>query len=302
MKISNLYKLIKKTISSKKDVKNFILAYIVLRFETIRKIAIRYKCLKIKSSIELNKIFDNDPNMQKQEIELKSLGYTMLGKIMSDDDVRAMKSQLASLECYDYYQPSLGFFSPDSPPSNANIGGYSSSQLFSIKKVVEVANNSKILAVVQAYFGCKPTISTVAAWWSFPGAKKARTNQLFHRDFDDIKFLKLIIYLTDVDLNCGPHVYVTKTANMKALRRPTRCDDVSIGKLLPNNKRLSICGLAGQAFLADTFGWHKSELPTNGPRLVLQITYSINPIIDQLYNPCQYPGYEKFDSYINRLF
>lgn len=296
MKITHLYELLKTATSSKRNFKNFILAYVVLRFEFIRNIFIQYKKLTLKRIIVLDQSLDIT-----KEKELKACGYVILNAL-SNDKIYSIKNQLASLECYDYYQPSLGKFSPSSPPPEANIGGYSPTQLCSIKEIMEIANDPKTLAIAQDYFGCKPTISRIAAWWSFPGVKAARTNQLFHRDFDDIKFLKLFVYLTEVDLTSGPHVYVEKTADMQSLRRPTRFSDDIMEKMLPNNNRMSICGPAGYTFIADTFGWHKGELPIDRPRLLLQIQYSINPVIDETYNTQQFPDYEKYDSYINRLF
>ena len=44
-------------------------------------------------------------------------------------------------------------------------------------------------------------------------SKKADSEaaQMFHFDLDRIKWLKFFIYLTDVKINSGPHVYVSGT-------------------------------------------------------------------------------------------
>ena len=53
-------------------------------------------------------------------------------------------------------------------------------------------------------------------WWSsksnFNDPKSA---QEFHFDLDSIKWLKFFIYLTDVEANTGPHIYVKGTHNSK---------------------------------------------------------------------------------------
>ena len=60
-------------------------------------------------------------------------------------------------------------------------------------------------------------------WWSsksnFNDPKSA---QEFHFDLDSIKWLKFFIYLTDVEANTGPHIYVKGTHNSKKRFNKTR--------------------------------------------------------------------------------
>jgi hypothetical protein len=55
---------------------------------------------------------------------------------------------------------------------------------------------------------CKPTISALGLRWSFPVPGQSSALQMFHRDSEDWRYLKVLVYLTDVDEDAGPHVYL----------------------------------------------------------------------------------------------
>ena len=58
------------------------------------------------------------------------------------------------------------------------------------------------------YFNCVPMLSFIKIIKSDIINKKPKDTQFFHRDPGSFKFLKLVIYLHDVDENSGPFSYV----------------------------------------------------------------------------------------------
>jgi hypothetical protein len=64
---------------------------------------------------------------------------------------------------------------------------------------------------------------------------------------------------------------------------------------------LKIIGPKGTAFIADTWGVHKGHMPIARPRLLLQIQYSILPVMKFEYEPVRAPNAEQFNRYTNRL-
>ena len=89
-----------------------------------------------------------------------------------------------------------------------SMAAYPLSTIVGCPGLLQAINAPGILRLVSGYLGCKPTISSLGVRWSLPAAARPEATQLFHRDPDDWRFLKLFVYLTDVGPEAGPHVYV----------------------------------------------------------------------------------------------
>ena len=116
--------------------------------------------------------------------------------------------------------------------------------------------------------------------------EKYSNAQYFHWDNDFSKFFKLYIYLTDVDENSGPHVYITGTHKQK-FPEHSLCrlySDESIYNKYKIHKKFT--GQAGSMFLVDSYGLHKGESPTEKSRLMLNVHYGRGKILysaDDIY-------------------
>lgn len=100
---------------------------------------------------------------------------------------------------------------------------------------------------------------------------------MFHFDMDDYKFLKFFFYLTDVDAEAGPHVYVRGTHRGKRLGHlfpMRRLANDEVKRSYGSERILSLEDKAGGAFIEDTFGLHKGQPPTHKDRLVLQLGFA----------------------------
>ena len=134
-----------------------------------------------------------------------------------------------------------------------------------------------LLAVAQAYLGAAPIVDLVTMWWSAAvgvGASSAAAQQ-YHFDLDRLRFLKLFVYLTDVDERTGPHVFVrgSHLAKPAHLRRDGRHSDAAVEAAFPGGPQV-ITGARGSMFLADTLGLHKGLDLVEGHRLVFQVEWS----------------------------
>jgi hypothetical protein len=114
----------------------------------------------------------------------------------------------------------------------------------------------------------------VAFWWTTnKRAEDANVNaQLFHQDRDRLSFLKFFIYLTDVQPDTGPHVYL-KGSHLgvpRSLRGDGRKTDEAVRAAGLWNNVTEICGPAGTLMAVDTIGLHKGKTPINGDRLALE--------------------------------
>ncbi len=232
--------------------------------------------------------------------ELSSQGYTNLGLFLEDKDVDVIIEKTKNFKCFDPFRKELKEFSLSETPEVVHVANYRRKDLSTINEILDIANNTNVLEAVQDFLGAKPTISNINMWWSFSGKKEAEQAQYFHRDVDDFKFCKLFIYLTDVDMDNGPHVYVEGTSVSSKLTKIRRYKDDEIHSEFGEEKVKYFTAPKGSSFIVDTYGFHKGLLPNKGKRLLLQVQYSLNPIGIYNYEPVDI-GEHKYDKYINRL-
>jgi hypothetical protein len=119
------------------------------------------------------------------------------------------------------------------------------------------ALTTSFLPVAEEYLGVAPLLYSVNAFWTRPTKKAPNPHiQQWHRDRDDLKFLVLFVYLTDVEhVSDGAHFFATGShrQNDQQNRAPQASEEVEV-----------IFGPAGTMFLADTSGIHMGEVPWLG--------------------------------------
>ena len=104
--------------------------------------------------------------------------------------------------------------------------------------------------------------------------------QLFHRDFDHERWIKIFIYIKDVNIVNGPHVFVKKShTNVGTVGRGAfvRESDETIKKNYPNDDIVTHIGKSGTIIFEDTRGYHKGLPVVEGERVLLQLEFAINP-------------------------
>ncbi len=77
--------------------------------------------------------------------------------------------------------------------------------------LVRLALDKKLLEIVSGYLGLWPQLFTIGARLNFPTKDQPMESQLWHRDPEDLKLIKVFIYLADVDMSRGPFSYIPKT-------------------------------------------------------------------------------------------
>lgn len=138
-----------------------------------------------------------------------------------------------------------------------------------------------LLKISADYLSGLPKLDICGMWWSAAIKKEASVEaaQMYHFDFDRFKWLKLFIYLVDVDEHNGPHVFVKRThrydkrQNHLLKKNYVRLSDEEVEPIF-GDQVVRILGKKGTIFLADTRALHKGLLPTVGNRLVLQLEYT----------------------------
>lgn len=170
-------------------------------------------------------------------------------------------------------------------PKDARVCSYMSNSKLSstVKKLIE---DPGIRAIAAKFLGAQPVHMGSEISWSFPvggsHVEQRRAAQVFHYDLDDYRFIKFFFYLTDVDLSSGAHTYIRGTHKGKKLLHQlvsTRCADIDDEKIVEfygAQNVVNVCGKAGFGFVENALCFHKGTRPTEKPRLMLQIEYSVN--------------------------
>lgn len=172
---------------------------------------------------------------------------------------------------------------------------------------MSLANHPEILRVAEGFLGVKPTISYMSAWWSFATNDEALQAENFHRDVDGITFLKFFCFLTDVDEQNGPHVYVPSSANSpKCKDSIRRYSDQEIIDEFGSNSIKEITGPAGTVFMEDTFGLHKGKKLKSGRRLLFQVIYSTAKLpyspVCPIFDSSNLSNKVDYDLWTNRIY
>ncbi|MDB5727575.1 MAG: hypothetical protein JWQ00_780 [Noviherbaspirillum sp.] len=185
--------------------------------------------------------------------------------------------------------------------AGARMADYFMHDIVHCPHILELANRPSLLRLAARHLGCKPTISALVLRWSFPSNEPGVGVQSFHRDSDDWRFLKICVYLTDVDEECGPHMYVRGSHLTAPTVRLRTFSNDEVARCYGPEAAVAVTGESGFGFAVNTIGIHKGMVPLKHPRLMLQIQYSLLPVFAYRYRPVPYKGPVPLDRYINRL-
>jgi len=228
-------------------------------------------------------------------------GHAMLGALLTPSQLADIHRYLADKQMAPHGRSQPTFLAHQ-PPPGLRMAEYSLADTLACPHLLALANSAPLVRLAAHYIGCKPTISAIALRWSYPQAGAGSGLQGFHRDCDDWRFIKVFAYLTDVDEAAGPHVYISGTQNEHCSMKLEAYSDDDIASRYGAARTSSVIGPAGTGFAVDTRGIHKGMVPTQKPRLLLQIQYSLLPVYMYRYEKPQRTGMGQLDSYINRLF
>jgi hypothetical protein len=242
-----------------------------------------------------------------EAVELQAEGRVRLERLLSAEQAHAVRGHFLSRPCFNAHVPSVADGTARKVGEGAeafHYGCYALSDILAAPHLLEIATSPLLLGAAQHYLGCTPTLYSMNAWWSFAGkSENAVYSQSFHRDTDDYRFCTLFCYLTDVDENGGPHLFVRRTqredlvtAYLEDRRRQGRLASEEHQRLLSglifDNASAgygsdpviedhfgdlieTILGPAGTGFLADTSAFHKGLRPRSRDRLIFWARYGL---------------------------
>jgi hypothetical protein len=238
-----------------------------------------------------NNIFNDDFESQYQSLDNK--GVLIFKKIFSSENINLLLNKLNNKKMYNNSNGNLIYNNIDIFKNNNNVWWLANpNQIYQFDFIQQLITNSYILKLIQKYLRSTPIFFSSNFWVSYPG--KIENTQIFHQDFDDIKFLKIFIYLNDVNEENGPHFYVQSSLNniinKNNLPSNYKASDRINDNFFNNYKKdiLKITGNEGTIILEDTKGFHKGSNVKSGRRYILQLLFGVSNIFK-----LNYPNYEK---------
>jgi hypothetical protein len=208
---------------------------------------------------------------------LRRDGVTHFPGYLDPEHATALRALLETFECQDPWKPERGVFRIEDAPPNTHVADIPAAP--TLRALHDIAFDPTLLRMAASYFGCRPYVDSIQAWWSLSGNSEPEEAENFHRDNDSVRFLKFFLYLTQVGDDDGPHRFVLAShLEPRALDRRRLTDD-EVEEAFGTDRILKMRGNPGDAFMEDTWGVHKGQLPKVGRRLLVQIRYSIMPSV-----------------------
>ncbi|HEX9462398.1 MAG TPA: hypothetical protein VGB82_07345 [Alphaproteobacteria bacterium] len=228
---------------------------------------------------------------------LRNQGIADLGTALDSRQVAEVQAYFASRPCFAAHVAAKSDGQERTVEECAALGPQASYRLADIIRaphLIELANRDDILALAESYLGCVPSIYSMNAFWTFPGAPGLIPGlQTFHRDFDDFRFCTMFIFLTGASPSDGAHYYIRGTHRPDLMQRHMQgmgppeavaarmeqlfaklaiIDDALLDVFSP--QITTVGGPPGTVVLEDTYGLHKGDVPKT-PRLLAWVRYGL---------------------------
>ncbi|MGR9173950.1 hypothetical protein [Rhizobiales bacterium] len=173
------------------------------------------------------------------------------------------------------------------------LSGHHFERVLKCEAALAVQQDPILLAIAQNYLGGEARVITTRTWWSFPTrsateAELSRASFKFHFDLDDWRMLKFFFYLTDVDVDAGPHVYVRGSHRRRRLKHQFTlvvghpADEVL--SFYGEKEAMTLTGPAGTGFVEDPFGFHMGTLARSTPRLMMEVGFGVSKPSQRRYH------------------
>lgn len=156
--------------------------------------------------------------------------------------------------------------------------------LFSNKVVANFATNQKWIDVVKKILNVEPKLVDITSWYTLPHKNEVDLNQysaqIWHRDVDKIRDLKIFIYLSDVEtLENGPfeilldsHMFTFDKINYENKNNFRISDDKLKEKKIYTKH--SFLGNKGTNFIVDTRCLHRGKIVKKDFRQIIELYFS----------------------------
>jgi hypothetical protein len=218
--------------------------------------------------------------------DFKTKGYCVFNKKLSDSLLNELVNfahtkpfKLRQIYGQTQDRASEAIYSPEKP--NSIVYDAKLEELINCKAVQKLLCDPSLLRLAELYLGAPPIIDYPAMWWltSYSKIPDEEAAQMFHFDLERIRWIKIFIYLTDVNEENGPHVFIEGTHKSGVIpwsllkKGYVRLSDDLVKAEMPHFKWKEFIADKGTIFAEDTIGLHKGGSVKSGSRLLLQFQF-----------------------------
>ncbi len=137
--------------------------------------------------------------------------------------------------------------------------------------------NERLLAIAENHLRLPVAFRGVAIRKDIANGRQTKT-RYWHRDSEDSRIIKIIVYIEDVGPDDGPFCYIPKHATKHRhfeVFGGSRVSDVDMNRAVPERDRVRCTGPAGTVLFADTCSiWHRGETGTQNDRFAAFFCYN----------------------------
>lgn len=149
-------------------------------------------------------------------------------------------------------------------------------------KINELVLDDFFYDLAVKHLGTHPRITNIDYWLNIPKQDAPKSSQKWHRDYEDLKLLKVFLYLGDVTPESGPLSYVEssqytgKFGDLFPRKFPNGVvvEEEDINAQFKNNEQKTFTLKDGTLVFADTSGLHKGGHCTRDERFLYTFTYT----------------------------
>lgn len=192
--------------------------------------------------------------------------------------------------CFGNFERKLEFLADEHAEAERRFGrtilsGHHFERVLQCQAAVAVQRDPLLLDIARHYLGGQAKLITTRTWWSFPTksaseADLSRASFKFHFDLDDWRMLKFFFYLSDVDADAGPHVYVKGSHNRRRVKHQLTLlvghPAEEVLDYYGAENAVTLTGKAGTGFVEDPFGFHMGTLAKQTPRLMMEVGFGVS--------------------------
>jgi hypothetical protein len=141
---------------------------------------------------------------------------------------------------------------------------------------VRPALEPRVIGLANAYIGMRTLLRSIDIWLNIATDEPAKASQLWHRDYDDYRNVKIFVYLSDVTEDRGPFTFApgTHPGGPRQLGARGQLDGDAMAALVSKDDWLVCSGPAGTTVICDTGGYHRGGKPLVGERLLWTAQYT----------------------------
>ena len=262
--------------------------FALARFNLVRRLGFAWSGVAARPARRCGTVFPAiDPLKVARDLADRGL---CTGLMLPAATVQAIRVFADSTVCFGNFDRGLAFRPAEHEAAESKFGrcilvGHYFEMIERCAPIRELWHDHRLWEIAAAYLRAPPQLLRSRLWWSFvtDGAREAdrrlASQQSFHFDIDDWRAVKFFFYLTDVDRDSGPHVYVErshrthKLAHQLTLFAGQAADDIAAAYGQQNV--VTVCGEAGFGFAEDPFGFHMGQSARTRPRLILEIVFGV---------------------------